>query len=138
MEYPEDALIRMKEYDEGNKEALDWLLKNNFKELIATVDAIHGSDAAESWLESNKYIMLFAFTKAVWDDEGAFVFLLKHKFTDWAAMANIVNGDQKAYDIFFRLKKKVKLELAVQLRNTKRDAQNRGSLLFNALNIFKK
>jgi hypothetical protein len=137
MEYPEDALIRMKEYDAGNKEALDWLLKNNYKELIATIDAIRGSDAAEEWLEQNKHIMLFAFTKAIWDDEGALIFLLKHKFTDWAAMANIVNGDDKAYEIFVKLQKKVKLELAVQLRSTKHHAQNKGSLLFGSLNIFK-
>jgi hypothetical protein len=137
MEYPEDALIRMKEYLEGSKAASDWLLANNYKELIATIDAIKGSDAAEEWLQTNKHMVLLAFTKAVWDDEGAFVFLMRHKYIDWAAMANIVNGDQKAYDIFFKLKKKVKLELAIQIRNTKRDAQNRGSLLFGALNIFK-
>ncbi len=137
MEYPEDALIRMKAYLEADKEAFDWLQKNNYKELIATIDAIRGSDAAEQWLQDNKHMVLLAFTKAVWDDEGAFVFLMKHKFYDWAAMANIVNGDEKAYEIFFKLKKKVKLELAIELRNVKRDAQNRGSLLFGALNIFK-
>jgi hypothetical protein len=137
MDYPEDALLRMKAYLESDKEALDWLLKNNYKELIATIDAIKGSDAAEQWLEENKHIMLLAFTKAVWDDEGAFVFLMKHRFYDWAAMANIVNGDEKAYEIFFKLKKKIKLELAIEIRNVKRDAQNRGSLLFGSLNIFK-
>jgi hypothetical protein len=137
MEYPEDALVRMKAYLDSDKEALEWLLTNNYKELIATIDAIKGSDAAEQWLEENKYMVLLAFTKAVWDDEGAFVFLMKHRFYDWAAMANIVNGDQKAYDIFFKLKKKVKLELAIELRNVKRHSQNKGSLLFGALNIFK-
>jgi hypothetical protein len=137
MEYPEDALLRMKAYLESDKAALDWLLANNYKELVATIDAIKGSDAAEQWLEENKHIVLLAFTKAVWDDEGAFVFLMKHRFYDWAAMANIVNGDQQAYDIFFKLRKKVKLELAIELRNVKRDAQNRGSLLFGSLNIFK-
>ena len=81
--------------------------------------------------------MLFAFTRAIWDDEGALVFLLRFKFTDWAAMANIVNHDQSAVDVFIRLRKKVKLELAMQLRSTKSHIQNKGSLLFGALNIYK-
>ena len=53
MDYPEDALIRMKEYDAGQKEAAEWLLQNNYKELVATVDCIRGSDAAEEWLQKN-------------------------------------------------------------------------------------
>jgi hypothetical protein len=137
MDYPEDALVRMKEYANGDKAAAEWLMQNNYKELIATIDCIGGSDAAEDWLEKNKHIMLLAFTNAVWDDSSAFGFLMKHQFIDWAAIANIVNGDEKAYEIFIKLRKKVKLELALAIKSLKNDKQNRGSLLFGALNIFK-
>ncbi len=76
--------------------AFNWLVNNDYRELIAVIDAIRDDKKAFKFLiESNQFI-LAAFVNAIWDDEKAFKFLIDSKAFDWAACANIINGDDKA------------------------------------------
>lgn len=74
----------------------NWLIENNYRELIAVIDAIRDDKFAFKYLIDGKHFVLAAFVNAIWEDAGAFKFLIDNKQFDWAAAANIINGDDKA------------------------------------------
>lgn len=74
----------------------NWLVENNYRELIAVIDAIRDDKKAFKYLIANKHFELAAFVNAIWEDEKAFQFLIKQKAFDWAASANMICGDDKA------------------------------------------
>lgn len=80
----------------GHVEAFNWLINNNYPELVATLDAIRDDKKAFQYLINGKHFELAAFVNAIWDDAKAFKFLIEVKAFDWAACANFINGDDKA------------------------------------------
>src|SRR5258708_38404498 len=80
----------------NDTEAFNWLVDNNYRELLATFDAIRDDKNAFKFLIESKEFELAAFVNAIWDDEKAFHFLISRKAFDWAACANVINGDDKA------------------------------------------
>lgn len=96
----------------GETEAFNWLIENNYKELIATLDAIRDDKAAFKFLIDSKHFELAAFVNTIWDDEKAFKFLIARKAYDWAACANCVNGDDKAERALLMHNKKHFVQLA--------------------------
>jgi len=80
----------------GDVEAFNWLINNNYRELLAVIDAIRDDKKAFKFLIDGKHMVLAAFVNSIWDDAKAFKFLIDVKAFDWAACANIVNGDDKA------------------------------------------
>ena len=76
--------------------AFNWLVDNNYRELIAVIDAIRDDKKAFKFLIDSKQFVLAAFVNAIWDDQKAFKFLIDAKAFDWAACANMINGDDKA------------------------------------------
>jgi hypothetical protein len=98
--------------------ASNWLIENNYRELIAVIDAVRDDKQAFQFLINGKHFELAAFVNAIWDDSSAFRFLIQNKQFDWAACANIVNGDEKAVEALTRAGKKhfVQLAYAIQGR----------------------
>jgi hypothetical protein len=98
--------------------ASNWLIENDYRELIAVIDAIRDDKAAFDFLIKGKHFELAAFVNTIWDDAEAFKFLIGKKAFDWAACANIVNGDEKAEEALLRHNKKhfVQLAYAIQGR----------------------
>lgn len=96
----------------------NWLVANNYQELIAVIDAIRDDKKAFKYLISGKHFELAAFVNAIWEDQKAFQFLIKHKAFDWAAAANIINGDDKAEAALLRAGKQhyVMMAHAIQSR----------------------
>jgi hypothetical protein len=92
--------------------ASNWLMENNYRELIAVIDAIRDDKAAFDYLIKGKHFELAAFVNAIWDDSKAFKFLIDNKAFDWAACANIINGDEKAEAALLRYNKKHFVQLA--------------------------
>ncbi|MCC6181714.1 MAG: hypothetical protein IT237_07770 [Bacteroidia bacterium] len=86
----------------GDVQAFNWLVENEYRELLATLDAIRDDKNAFKFLIENKYFELAAFVNAIWDDEKAFRFLIDRKAFDWAATANFINGDDKAKEALNR------------------------------------
>ncbi len=80
----------------NDTEAFNWLVDNDYRELLATFDAIRDDQNAFKFLIESKQFELAAFVNAIWDDEKAFKFLIDRKAFDWAACANTINGDEKA------------------------------------------
>lgn len=84
----------------------NWLIENNYRELIAVIDAIRDDKFAFKYLIDGKHFELAAFVNAIWEDASAFRFLIERKQFDWAAAANIINGDEKAEAALHRAGKK--------------------------------
>ena len=116
--YPAIAIEHFTKHVLGETASFNWLMNNNYRELIATLDAIRDDKKAFEYLMSGKFVVLAAFVNAIWDDEGAFQFLMKAKAFEWAAAANIINGDSKAEEFLKRIKKEqfVLLAHAIQMR----------------------
>jgi len=84
----------------------NWLIENNYRELIAVLDAIRDDKFAFKYLIDGKHFELAAFVNAIWEDASAFKFLIDRKAFDWAATANYINGDEKAEAALNRAGKK--------------------------------
>lgn len=89
-------------YVQNDVAAFNWLVANNYRELIAVLDAIRDDKKAFQYLTESKYYELAAFVNTIWDDEKAFKFLIERKAFDWAACANIINGDDKAEEALMK------------------------------------
>ena len=94
--YPTIAIENFGKHIHGDIVAFNWLIENNYHELIATLDAIRDDKKAFKFLIDGKHFELAAFVNAIWDDTKAFKFLIDTKAFDWAACANFINGDDKA------------------------------------------
>jgi hypothetical protein len=90
----------------GDTPGSNWLIENNYRELIAVLDAIRDDKFAFKYLIDGKHFELAAFVNAIWEDASAFKFLIDRKAFDWAATANYINGDDKAEAALQRAGKK--------------------------------
>ena len=100
----------------GDTPGSNWLVENNYHELIAVIDAVRDDKKAFKFLINNKHFELAAFVNAIWDDDKALRVLLDKKAFDWAACANIINGDDKAQEVLIRVKKGHFLNLAFAIQ----------------------
>lgn len=116
--YSKEVIEKFTQHVCNDTAAFNWLVLNNYRELIATLDAIRDDKNAFDYLIKSKHYHLAAFVNAVWDDEEAMNFLIKIKQPDWAACAKIIDGDEKAEEILLKLDKKhfVNLAHAIQAR----------------------
>lgn len=98
--------------------ASNWLIENDYRELIAVLDAVRDDKYAFKYLIDGKHFVLAAFVNTIWEDSKAFKFLIDNKQFDWAACANIINGDEKAEQALLKHNKKhfVMLAHAIQSR----------------------
>lgn len=94
--YSTYAIEQFTKHVQHDTAAFNWLINNNYPELVAVLDAIRDDKKAFKFLIDGKHFVLAAFVNTIWDDEKAFKFLIENKMFDWAACANIVNGDDKA------------------------------------------
>jgi hypothetical protein len=116
--YSKETIDHFTRYVLRDTASFNWLMENNYKELLAVLDAIRDDSNAFRYLMDGKNVILAAFVNSVWDDEEAFHFLMKAKAFEWAACANIINGDEKAAEFLKRIKKEhyVLLAHAIQSR----------------------
>ena len=94
--YSNLALEQFGKHIHGDVQAFNWLIENDCRELVATLDAIRDDKIAFKFLIDGKHFELAAFVNSIWDDVKAFKFLIDNKVFDWAACSNIINGDDKA------------------------------------------
>ncbi len=122
-------------------EAFNWLILNNYRELIATLDAIRDDKKAFEYLIKGKHYHLAAFVNAVWDDEDAMEFLVKIKQPDWLACAKVIDGNEKAEEVLLKLNKKHFVDLAKAIQQRIREDGDRAispiNVFQNLLNIKK-
>jgi hypothetical protein len=116
-QYSKEAINHFTRHVLHETASFNWLMNNGYQELLATIDAIRDDKKAFHLLMKN-HVILAAFVNAIWDDEKAFKFLMDAKAYDWAACANIINGDDKAEDFLKKVNKEhfVLLAHAIQSR----------------------
>lgn len=116
--YSSESINHFTRHVMGDTSSYNWLVANNYQELIATLDAIRDDKVAFKFLMTNKHVLLAAFVNAIWDDSSAFQLLWKAKAFEWAATANIINGDDKAEVFLKNIKKEhyILLARAIQSR----------------------
>lgn len=136
--YSKEAIEKFTEHVKEKAEGFNYLLENNYRELLATLDAIRGDKGAFAFLMKTKQFELAAFANAIWEDASAFKLLMDKKVYEWAAVANIVNGDEKAVLFLKKLGKEHYINLAMAIQARIRQDNDKQSNIFNMMNIFKK
>lgn len=125
--YSKEVIEKFTQHVLKDTAAFNWLILNNYKELVATLDAIRDDKKAFEFLIKSKHYHLAAFVNAVWDDESAMEFLIKIKQPDWAACAKIIDGDEKAEQVLLQLNKKHFVDLAYAIQSRIREDGDRFS-----------
>lgn len=106
MNYPPEAIIQLSRFIENDDgEALAWLQKNHFPELILLRYALEGDTRVETFayrrnealkeLTRLKHIVLVAFAEAMAGDASAANWLGQNKKYEWAAIVSFVNKKDK-------------------------------------------
>ena len=80
LEYPSKVILAWAESLKGNQEITNWLIKNNFREIIHVNAAIKLNLESRDWLMLNGFPHLMAFINASEGDENAQKWLIKYKF----------------------------------------------------------
>jgi hypothetical protein len=137
-QYSKETIEKFTEHVRQKAEGFNYLLEHNYRELLATLDAIRGDKSAFAFLMKTKQFELAAFVNAIWEDSRAFKMLMDKKVYDWAAVANIVNGDEKAIEFLKRSGKLHYINLAIAIQQRVREDNDKQSNIFNMMNIFKK
>ncbi len=121
----------------GSTEGLNYLVEYGHRELIAVIDAIRDDTHAFKFLMNNKFFIQAAFVNAIWEDKEAFKLLMQYE-PEWAAMANLIEGDEKAIEFLSSRKKDYMINLALAIQKRIRQDGDRAASPFSALkSIFK-
>ena len=102
LNYPAKIILAFGETISGNKEILNWLLKNGYPELAALSHAIRGSQDAFAWLMNNGYPHLAALDSAIDEDQKAYLWLKHNKYLFEIVFADACHGKKEAMDWFVR------------------------------------
>ncbi len=129
--YSKDSIEKTIAWVEGDTHAKEWLLKNNFEELVQLKDAASRYPKAFEYLLVHKHVILAAFVNAVWEDKKAFKLLMDKKEFHWAAMANYINGDENAATFLHKNNLKHYAELAIKIQEKIRREGDEGTSIFS-------
>lgn len=132
MLYSKEVIDITAEWIKGDNRAGQWLKEHHFEELVILKDAVSRHAKAMEYLLVNKHISLAAFVNAIWEDKAAFQLLMTKGNYHWAAMANFINGDEKA-GLFLKQNKLLHyLDLAQLIQDKIREEGDEGTNFFNS------
>lgn len=95
--YTSQAMLALSAAMARDEEAFHWLMENDFKELAALVDALlYRKFSALTWLRENNFQHIASFIGALKNDQEAIDYLMLNHGKQWAATADLVNGNEKA------------------------------------------
>ena len=126
LNYPKKTIEQFTAYINGDVGGLNYIMENREKDLMATFEAIRGDDEAFKYLMDNKKFILAAFANAIWEDKEAFKLLMKFD-PDWAAMVNVIEGDERAIHHLLVNKKEHYLNLARSIQSRIHEDANRNT-----------
>lgn len=97
--YSPQAILALAAAVEKNEEAFTWLMENENKELAALADVlVYGKQSALDWLKNNHFNLITSFVGALEEDEDSINYLMNNHGKQWAATADLVNGNDGAED----------------------------------------
>jgi hypothetical protein len=132
MLYPKEAILHLNAWIDGSTNAKLWLQENNYEELVQLKDASSRHSKPMEYLLVNKFIVLAAFVNAIWDDPTAFKLLMDQKQFHWAAVANYINGDDKAAMFLKKNNLEHYAELGFKIQAKIRKEGDAGTNFFNS------
>ncbi len=94
-EYHPKIILAWAKAVEGNQELLNYLINNDFKELVMATYAIQLKDKARDWLMNNGYPHVMAMINAAEGNEEALDWLKKNKFDLFYNMALAIDGENE-------------------------------------------
>lgn len=74
------------------EDAREWLMKNGYAHLMATINAIEGNKIALSWLEKNKMTVLSKVAKSADGDEDSFKWLKANGHPEFAMISKKIES----------------------------------------------
>ena len=114
MQYPAKVLLAWGEAISGNRQLLDWLMKNGYQELGMTCHAIHLVDSARAWLMSNGQPHLMALVN------GA-----EYGYKHLADMALGADNDDDAIQRLIAAEQREWAGVALKIRSVKNQIEER-------------
>lgn len=124
--YSKESIRKLTECIVKSSQAYNWLIDNNYRELIALSNAINGNKAESRWLMENKFVHLAAFANAMLGDKNAFEWLHKSRIILWAATASIILNDDKQAYVLLKTKGYDHFLLLAQIIKKKLDIESMG------------
>ncbi len=131
MLYSKEVIEKTTAWVEGDIKAKLWLQHHNLEELVQLKDAISRHAKAFEYLLVHKHLVLATFVNATWEDKKAFKILMDKKEFLWAAMANYINGDDKAAIFLNKNNLKHYAELAHKIQAKIRREGDEGTSIFS-------
>ena len=98
VDYHPKIILAWVECLNGNQEITNWLLENNYREIVMASSAVYLRDEARNWLMENGYPHLMAFINAAEGNESAGKWLNAHGFEQLFYMALAIDNDKKGWD----------------------------------------
>lgn len=96
-EYHPKIILAWAKAVEGNQDLLNYLIDNDFKELVMATYAIQLKDKARDWLMDNGYPHVMAMINAAEGNEEALNWLKKNNFNLFYNMALAIEGENEGF-----------------------------------------
>jgi hypothetical protein len=125
MQYPAKVLIAWGEAISGNRQILDWLMKNEYPELGMTCHAIRLVDSARDWLMKNHHPHLMALVSGAEGDEKAIHWLQSYGYSYLADVALGADNEDEAIQRLLKLKQNEWAGIALKIRFVKNQIEER-------------
>ena len=125
MQYPAKVLLAWGEAISGNRQLLDWLMKNGYPELGMTCHALRLVDTARSWLMSNGHPHLMALVNGAEGNKNAIVWLHQYGYTYLADMALGADNDDDAIQRLMAAEQREWAGVALKIRSVKNQIEER-------------
>ncbi len=132
----EHLVLLVRKDDEFNRE---WLINNDYRELVEFWDAIDGMENSFKWLLENNYRQLAATVDAYNGNDKAKLFLIKSGNRELAAFISACDGNQSAISYLSKTNNKGWLLLAKEIfdKEAKKEKKGIWNTLFNLGNPFR-
>lgn len=125
MQYPAKVLLAWGEAISGNRQLLDWLMKNGYHELGMTCHAIRLVDTARAWLMSNGHPHLMALVNGAEGNEQAVVWLHQFGYSYLADVASGADNDDEAVQRLMQAQQREWAGIALKIRSVKNQIEER-------------
>jgi hypothetical protein len=97
--YSPEAILALAIAIGRDEDAFNWLMENDNKELAALTDVLlYEKNEALDWLKNNHFNLITSFVGALEEDKDAIDYLLLNHGKQWAAVADLVNGNDGAQE----------------------------------------
>ncbi len=125
MQYPAKVLLAWGEAISGNRQLLDWLMKNGYQELGMTCHALRLADTARAWLINNGQPHLMALVSGSEGDENAVLWLHRFGYTYLADVASGADNDDEAIQRLMKAEQREWAGVALKIRFVKNQIEER-------------